>query len=109
SATLSRLGHSCTCYENGVTALDAIARNPPAAIVLDLLMPGLDGFQVLARLRQSNAHKDIPVIVWTTKDLSGDELHRLRSSAQVVLQKGLGPSHLATALAACVPARASVA
>jgi CheY-like chemotaxis protein len=92
-----------------VTALDAIARNPPAAIVLDLLMPGLDGFQVLARLRQSNAHKDIPVIVWTTKDLSGDELHRLRSSAQVVLQKGLGPSHLATALAACVPARASVA
>ena len=101
-ATLERAGHSTASYADGASALDAIAHERPTAIVLDLLMPGLDGFQFLAKLRQSPAHKDIPVVVWTTKDLSTDERERLRSSAQIILQKGLGPAHLANALSAFV-------
>jgi CheY-like chemotaxis protein len=60
---------------------------PPAVVVLDLMMPGMDGFQVLEAIRRSEAWRDVPVVVVTAKDLTRDELVWLRTNAEEVFQK----------------------
>ena len=89
-AALTQLGYRALCVGDGESALAAIATTPPLAVVLDLLMPRMDGFQFLERLRRSEGHPSVPVIVWTVKDLSGAELLHLHQSAQAVVQKGNG-------------------
>jgi CheY-like chemotaxis protein len=60
----------------------------PQIILLDLMMPHMDGFQFLAEIRQVEAWKDIPVIVVTAMDLSPEDHERLTGSVQQVLMKG---------------------
>jgi len=86
--TLTQLGYRVIGTKDGEAALQAVSEELPGAVVLDLMMPGVDGFEFLARFRQMPAAKRVPVIVWTVKDLSVEEHRRLRASAQAVLQKG---------------------
>ena len=58
--------------------------------MLDLLMPGMDGFEFLRRFRGTESGRHTPVIVWTVKDLTAEERHRLQASAQAVVLKGAG-------------------
>ena len=51
-------------------------------------MPEMDGFEFLERLRQSANNKNVPVIVWTNKDLTMEETDRLKRSAQSIALKG---------------------
>jgi len=74
--------------ENGRVALAQIAQTPPDVIVLDLMMPEMDGFEFVVELRSRPAWRDIPVVVITAKDLSADERARLSSGVAQVLQKG---------------------
>jgi len=75
---------------DGLDALAAIARDRPDVILLDLLMPRLDGFGVIERLREDPAHKSIPVVVLTAKSLSDAETAGLKSSvANVIRKQGL--------------------
>jgi CheY-like chemotaxis protein len=57
-------------------------------ILLDLMMPVMDGCQFAAELRRHEAWHDIPVVVITAKDLTLDERHALNGDVQGVLQKG---------------------
>jgi CheY-like chemotaxis protein len=84
---------------DGLKALDSIKRLAPDAILLDLMMPRLDGFEVLARLQQEEKYRDIPVIVLTAKSLSASETTVLQESASQVIQKqGLAAETLVTEL-----------
>jgi CheY-like chemotaxis protein len=75
---------------DGMDALAAIARDRPDVILLDLLMPRLDGFGVIEQLRQNPAHKSIPIVVLTAKSLSDAETAGLKSSvANVIRKQGL--------------------
>ncbi|HJW72149.1 MAG TPA: response regulator [Geothrix sp.] len=75
---------------DGLAALEQLRKAPPQLILLDLMMPGMDGFSFLAEKQQNPAWNAIPVIVVTARDLTGPEREKLRQ-AQVaaVLQKGL--------------------
>ena len=73
---------------NGAEGLEQLARAVPAVMLLDLMMPELDGFEVLRAVRQTAAWRDIPVVIVTSKDLSRDELEWLRGHAIDVFQKG---------------------
>jgi len=79
-----------------------VAEERPAAIVLDLLMPGMNGLEFLRQLRQTSA-LEIPVTVWTVKDLSSDERAQLAVLAQGVVQKGAGTQALLDELRALLP------
>jgi CheY-like chemotaxis protein len=92
AATLAGLGYKARCERDSERALAAARDKTPAAIILDLLMPELDGFDFLDRLRSDPAGRTIPVIVWTELDLDADQRSRLRSSAQAVVAKGHGGS-----------------
>ena len=72
---------------DGLDALQKIEEEKPDAILLDLLMPRLDGFGLLARLRESADTAGIPVIVLTAKRLTTEETALLASSAQQIIQK----------------------
>jgi hypothetical protein len=74
--------------ENGRVALAQIAETPPDVIMLDLMMPEMDGFEFVVELRSRSAWRDIPVVVITAKDLSADERDWLNGGVTRVLQKG---------------------
>ncbi|HLF02619.1 MAG TPA: response regulator, partial [Anaerolineales bacterium] len=75
---------------DGVAALEAAARTRPDGILLDLLMPRLDGFGVIEQLQQNPEHRAIPIIVLTAKSLTADERARLKENvAQVIQKQGL--------------------
>jgi CheY-like chemotaxis protein len=74
--------------EDGVAALDAIEQRRPDVILLDLLMPRMDGFEVIVRLQRDAKWRDIPVIVLTAKSLSREEQRLLKEHALAVIKKG---------------------
>jgi CheY-like chemotaxis protein len=86
---LGREGWTVAEAENGYEALALLERStPPAVVVLDLLMAGVDGFQVLAAMRASAAWRRVPVVIVTAKDLTREELDWLHSNAEEVFHKG---------------------
>jgi len=73
---------------NGQEALDEIRRRAPGLIILDLMMPIMDGFEFLRQLREDADISDLPVIVVTAKDLTQDDRARLDGLVTQVLAKG---------------------
>src|SRR5579883_249380 len=86
--TLEGAGWTVAEAGSGRAALAQVASAPPALILLDLLMPEMDGFELLAALRAHDEWRSIPVVVLTAKDLTADERQRLTEHAQAVMQKG---------------------
>src|SRR5262249_30955084 len=73
--------------ENGRDALNRIQESKPDVILLDLMMPEMDGFAVVAALQKEAGWQDIPVIVITARDLDAKDRARLNSGRQSVLVK----------------------
>ncbi len=84
---LEKLGHEICCSSSGEAALAWASRRRPLAVILDLLMPGVDGFEFLQRFRAQRENQTVPVIVWTMKDLNRGEHQRLHELAQRVIAK----------------------
>jgi threonine synthase len=74
--------------ETGAAALAMASEDPPDAIVLDLMMPEMDGFEVLERLRGNPQTASIPVVVVTAKSLTGAERRRLEDLLAGLMLKG---------------------
>jgi threonine synthase len=73
---------------DGASGLRLIRAQRPDLVILDLMMPAMDGFALLDALRADNATQDIPVIVVTAKELSEPERDRLSGQIESLLQKG---------------------
>src|SRR5207245_4640795 len=86
------LGHDdidVTVAGTGEAALAALSEQPFDCVVLDLRLPDMSGFEVLERLRDNAALRDVPVVVFTGKELSPDEDARLHTLARSVVVKGV--------------------
>jgi DNA-binding response OmpR family regulator len=88
AATLARLGYGAACVPCGAEGLRVAKASPPVAVVLDLIMPEMDGFEFLEAFRRLPDCGQTPVVVWTSKDLSDSEYARMGPTALTVLQKG---------------------
>ena len=73
---------------NGKDGLEKVKQFKPGLILLDLMMPEMDGFEFAERLREKKEWLDIPVVVITAKDLSKDDLTRLKGNVETIMQKG---------------------
>ncbi len=73
---------------NGLEALKLVQDEQPNLLILDMMMPEMDGFTVLDELRKSPQTAEIPVIVVTAKELTTDEKDRMRGRIQKLMQKG---------------------
>ena len=87
TTSLVRNGHRVVQARDGAEALAAIERDHIDLLVLDLVMPNIDGFGVLARLKELRHGESIPVIVVTGADRSSTEIEALRLGANVYLSK----------------------
>jgi signal transduction histidine kinase/CheY-like chemotaxis protein len=81
-------GWSITEAENGRVALERMAERRPDAVVLDLVMPEMDGFEFLAALRARDEWRAVPVIVVTARDLTEADRRRLNGGVDRIIQKG---------------------
>ena len=73
---------------SGKEALEAVARISVSAILLDLIMPEMDGFELLLRMKEDAGLRNIPVLVLTAKDLTDSEIDMLRHETIGLFQKG---------------------
>jgi CheY-like chemotaxis protein len=85
---LTKEGWTVSEAENGRVALDRVAERQPELILLDLMMPEMDGFQFVDAMRQHEAWRSIPIIVVTAKDLTEADIQRLNGAVERILQKG---------------------
>jgi adenylate cyclase len=86
--TLSSMGHVAHEAINGHAGLDWLAGNPaPGLILLDLMMPEMDGFEFLRELRKRPAFVDIPVIVVTAKELTAEDVRILSGRTEKIITK----------------------
>ena len=83
------VGEQWTVHEagNGREALALLRANKPDVILLDLMMPEMDGFQIVAALQEEPLWRDVPVIVITARDLNAKDRERLNSGVHSVLLK----------------------
>jgi DNA-binding response OmpR family regulator len=94
AATLGQYGMDCEIARSGQQALDAIGRRAPDAIVLDVNMVDLDGFEVLAKLRRNLATKAIPVLLLTARSNESDIARSVGCGADDYVVKPFHPADL---------------
>ncbi len=85
--TLEKEGWDVIEAEHGRAALELVAEAPPGLILLDLMMPEMDGFEFVTELRQNEAWRAIPIVVITAKDLTTEDRLRLNGYVEKILQK----------------------
>jgi PAS domain S-box-containing protein len=86
--SLEKAGWGVATAENGQRAIAQVAQQPPDLILLDLMMPEMDGFQFIQELRKDSHWRQIPVIVITAKDLTPNDHLSLNGYVEQILQKG---------------------
>ena len=90
AATLRGLDIDVVCVNGGQQALGEIDQHRPDAVILDLMMPGFDGFATLDALRQRAPWQHLPVFIWSSMVLTDEEMATLTRSAQAIISKGGG-------------------
>jgi DNA-binding response OmpR family regulator len=99
---LTRAGHRVVTAENGSNGLRLLFQNRPDAMVLDLGLPDIDGFEVLARVREVS---DVPLLVLTARGLEADKVRGLHAGADDYLTKPFGNQELTARVGALLRRR----
>src|SRR5262245_34169803 len=85
---LEREGFQVMEAENGLVALERAREASPGLVVLDLMMPAMDGFEFVAEFRRQEAWRNTPIIVVTAMDVSDEDRERLNGGVERILEKG---------------------
>jgi len=85
---LEGAGYTVVEAENGRVALERLRTMAPGVILLDLMMPEMDGFEVVTEMRRHEAWRAIPIVVVTAKELTAEDRQRLNGYVERILQKG---------------------
>ncbi len=86
--TLEREGIDVLEAADGVQGLEVLQQQGASLVLLDLMMPNMDGFEFMEELRKRDAFADLPVVVITAKELNDEDRRRLNGSVQRIVQKG---------------------
>ena len=87
SFILSRDGWTVHTHEDGTTAMDKVLGHPPDVIILDVMLPGRSGFDILRDLRGNDATKGTPVMMLTARGQEKDRALALRLGANLFMTK----------------------
>lgn len=85
---LERDGWAAAEAENGRAAIECMEARRPDLLLLDLMMPEMDGFQVVDEIRRREEWRSIPIVVITAKDITAEDRLRLSDYVRAILQKG---------------------
>ena len=98
--TLRSVGFEARGFSDGAAFWDALRAERPELVVLDVMLPGIDGIELLSRMRASDALRDIPVIMATAKGTEYDKIHGLNLGADYYLAKPFGVMELVSCVKA---------
>jgi DNA-binding response OmpR family regulator len=87
SRALKRAGFKTEAYDNGVDAIASISSSPPDLLLLDWMMPGLSGMDVLCAVREHHNANELPIIMCTARDESSSIAQAIEAGANDYLQK----------------------
>ena len=85
--TATKEGWQVQTAQNGLVGLNRLAQEKPDLILLDLMMPEMDGIQFVNRMRSNEAWQDIPIVVVTAKTLTSDDQHQLQGQVERIVKK----------------------
>ena len=94
SLTLERDGYEVVTAKNGLEAYDRALERTPHLILLDLMMPGLDGREVTRRLRTEKATRNVPIMIVTAFAEESQALDALEAGADAYMKKPFSPRDL---------------
>ena len=89
--TLAKEGHSVTCVDTGEKAVDSVRQSLPDLLVLDLMLPGIDGLEVCRRLKGDLKTREVPIIMLTAKSEERDVITGLDGGADDYVTKPFSP------------------
>jgi twitching motility two-component system response regulator PilH len=92
---VEKLGHESLTAEDGAAGVEVAKRELPDMVLMDVVMPNLNGFQATRTLSREASTKHIPVILVTTKDQDTDRMWGLRQGAKAYLTKPFSEDELA--------------
>jgi twitching motility two-component system response regulator PilH len=98
TSMLEKHGHSVSCAGNGEEGVEKARRELPDVVLMDVVMPGLNGFQATRQLSRSQETASIPVIIVTTKDQETDRVWGMRQGAKQYLTKPVNEAELIKAI-----------
>lgn len=87
-------GYDVSCAADGTEALEVVARDNPDLVVCDIMMPGIDGLEVVRRLRADPATADLPVVVLSAKAMRSDLRAGMEAGADEYVTKPFDPVEL---------------
>jgi twitching motility two-component system response regulator PilH len=99
SRIVEKLGHTSITAEDGAAGVEAAKRELPDLILMDVVMPNLNGFQATRSITREPTTRHIPVILVTTKDQDTDRVWGMRQGAKAYLTKPFGEEELADLIA----------
>jgi len=85
--TLRSAGYETQSVQSGARALEVLSSKLVSAVLLDLLMPGMDGFEVIRHVREQETLKELPILVMTAKTLAQEEIALLSRETQALFEK----------------------
>ena len=88
--TLESTGFEACGFEDGKSFLEAVSEEVPELVILDIMLPGMDGMEILKRMKMDSKMKDIPVIMATAKGTEYDKVHGLDAGADDYITKPFG-------------------
>ena len=97
---LTKGGYTVTFAEDGESGIAKAKADKPDLVVMDVVMPGLNGFQATRAITSDDATKHIPVIICTTKGQETDKIWGLRQGAKDYITKPVDPAELLSKIAA---------
>lgn len=97
---LRSTGFEARGFADGDSFLNALAQETPELVVLDVMLPGMDGLELLRRMKASPALRDIPVVMATAKDAEYDKIQGLDQGADYYLTKPFGVMELVSCVRA---------
>ncbi len=103
---VEKLGHVATTAEDGAAGVDIAKREIPDLILMDVVMPNLNGFQATRTLAREPTTSHIPVILVTTKGQETDKVWGMRQGAKAYVTKPIDEKELAQAIKNLLPAAA---
>jgi twitching motility two-component system response regulator PilH len=95
---VQKLGHEAFTAADGAAGVEATKRDHPDLVLMDVVMPNLNGFQATRALAKDPATADIPVVLVTTKDQETDKVWGLRQGAKAYVTKPVNEQDLAATL-----------
>ncbi len=99
---VEKLGHEALTAEDGAAGVEAAKRELPDLILMDVVMPNLNGFQATRSITRETTTRHIPVILVTTKDQDTDRVWGMRQGARAYLTKPFSETELAAAITGAI-------